>query len=241
MPFYVPPTSDLNRLRFLQRTVTSATADLLAGDAYLSSSTVANVTALAVEFEAAINAISSTQRTRSNEALERANALAELSAAVRDLWAVLRRRVRRLKQPVNVLLFYELPIDGNIPNPTTQDEWIPLSQSVINGDAEAVAAGFPPMVNPSVAELQLLLDSATAETGEADASDRVYDKAQAMVADLRVNVSKMIDDVMAELRFTLRDEDRASQRRIMRTYGATFAYLEGEAVDVDDQAADVVA
>jgi len=240
MPFYVPPTSDLNRLRFLQRTVTSTTADLLAGDEYLSSSTLANVTALAVEFETALNAISSTQRTRSNEALQRAEAIAELSAAVRDLWAVLRRRVRRLKQPANVLLFYGLPIDGDTPNPTTQDDWLPIAQEVINGDAEAVADGFPPMSNPSAVELQLLLDVATAEAGEADASDRIYDKAQATVADLRVKVSKMIDDIMAELRFRLRDEERASQRRIMRTYGATFSYLEGETVDPDDQGADVV-
>jgi hypothetical protein len=235
MPYYVPPTSDLNRLRFLQRTVTSATADILAGDQYLSSDTVAKVTALAAEFEVALNAISSTQRTRSNEALERTEALTELSAAVRDLWAVLRRRVRRLKQPVNVLLFYGLPIDGNTPNPTVLDDWIPLGQSTINGDAEAVAAGFPPMSNPSAAELQLLLDSATAEAGEADASDRVYDKAQATVSDLRVGVDKMINDIMAELRFRLRDEDNASQRRIMRTYGTTFKYLEGESTDPDDQ------
>ncbi len=118
--------------------------------------------------------------------------------------------------------------------------WIPIGQNAINGDAEAVAAGFPPMSNPSAAEVQLLLDNATAEAGEADAADRVHDKSQAAVAGLRVSVNKMIDDIMAELRFRLRDEDKAGQRRIMRTYGATFNYLEGEPVDTDDQGVGVV-
>ena len=57
MPYYAPPTSDLNRLRFLQRAIASAAADLLAGDEYLSSSTVTKVTALAVSFEVALDAI----------------------------------------------------------------------------------------------------------------------------------------------------------------------------------------
>ena len=217
MPYLVYPRNDFNRLRFLQRTITSATADQLAGDSYISSGTLAKVTTIATNFETAMGAISSTQRARSNETLERAEALAELAACVRDLWAGLRRRVRRLKQPVNVLLFYGLPIDGDTPNPTTQDDWLPVAQNVVQGDAEAVAAGFPLMCNPSAAELQAMLDSATLEAGEADAADRVYDKAQAAVADLRGDASKMIEDIMAELRFTLRDEDKASQRRIMRT------------------------
>jgi len=71
--------------------------------------------------------------------------------------------------------------------------------------------------------------------GEADAADRSFDQAQEALADLRTQADQMIADVMAELRFTLRSKDAASQRRIMRTYGATFAYLDGEPRDPDDQ------
>ena len=34
---------------------------------------------------------------------------------------------------------------------------------------------------------------------------------------------------------SLRDKSAESQRRIMRTYGFAFAYLEGEAVDAEDE------
>jgi len=36
---------------------------------------------------------------------------------------------------------------------------------------------------------------------------------------------------MDELRYFLRKEDAPSQRRIMRSYGATYRYLPGEPVD----------
>ena len=39
---------------------------------------------------------------------------------------------------------------------------------------------------------------------------------------------------MAELRLTLRKLETPSQRRIMRSYGARFKYLQGEPVDTDD-------
>ncbi len=235
MPYYVPPRSDFDRSRFLQRTAASAAADHAAGNFYISSETLTAVTALAAQFDTAVRAISGTKRARSQEALERSEALAELSAYVRDLWAVLRRRVRRLKQPANVLLYYGLPIDGETPHPTAQDAWLPIAADVVSGDAEAVAAGFPPMSNPSAAELQAVLDMALTEAGEADAADRIFDQAQAAVAGLRGEIDQMIDDVMSELRFTLRREDKPSQRRIMRTYGAKYAYLEGEPIDPDDQ------
>ncbi|HEX9971222.1 MAG TPA: hypothetical protein VGD14_04050 [bacterium] len=41
----------------------------------------------------------------------------------------------------------------------------------------------------------------------------------------------MGDEVMARLRYVLRRLDVASQRRIMRTYGAESVYLEGEPPD----------
>ncbi len=37
-----------------------------------------------------------------------------------------------------------------------------------------------------------------------------------------------IEEVMADLRYNLRRLDSESQRRVMRTYGATFAYLDGK-------------
>jgi hypothetical protein len=69
------------------------------------------------------------------------------------------------------------------------------------------------MVNPSAAQLQAVLAATMTEAEDVAMADR---------------------DVMAELRFNLRKKDPPSQRRIMRTYGAHFRYLEGEPMDPDE-------
>ncbi len=43
---------------------------------------------------------------------------------------------------------------------------------------------------------------------------------------------------MDQLRFTLRKKDEASQRRIMRSYGARFTYASGETPDEDGPSPD---
>jgi hypothetical protein len=108
---------------------------------------------------------------------------------------------------------------------------------VIAGDAEAVAAGYSAMVNPSIAELQVGLTAAQREADEVAPADRAYDEAQEAVAALRPQADELIQDVMDELRFHLRKRDAPSQRRIMRTYGVSFSYLPGEPADPDDAGA----
>jgi hypothetical protein len=51
---------------------------------------------------------------------------------------------------------------------------------------------------------------------------------------MRAQADELIADIMAELRLTLRKLDQLSQRRIQRSYGARFKYLQGEPVDPDD-------
>ena len=87
------------------------------------------------------------------------------------------------------------------------------------------------MCNPSAAELQAVLDTARSEFDDVAMADREYDKAQEEIERLRPQADDLIQDVFAELRFNLRKKDDASQRRIMRTYGAEFRYLKGEPED----------
>ena len=132
----------------------------------------------------------------------------------------------------------QLPLSGDVPNPTTQEEWLALAAQVVQGDADAVAAGHPAMVNPSAARLQAVLAATMTEAEDVAMADRAYDEAQEAVAALRPRADELIEDVMAELRFNLRKKDPPSQRRIMRTYGARFRYLEGEPVDPDEEPAE---
>ncbi|MCA9975465.1 MAG: hypothetical protein KC413_06930 [Anaerolineales bacterium] len=241
MPVYTAPRNDVDRVAFLLRAASTGQTDVDAGTPYLSQETITEVSALAASFDKSLSDISTEQSARSREVRQRNEAIELLATYVRDFWEVARRRAHRLGQPAEVLTFYGLPLDGTSPNPTRTDEWLTIAANVVRGDAEAALAGYPAMSNPSGGELTAVLTAAQTEANEAATADRLYDQSQEQLAELRTQADQMIADVMAELRFTLRRKDPPSQRRIMRTYGATFEYLEGEPNDPDDQTEEVVA
>ncbi|MCA9979514.1 MAG: hypothetical protein KDD89_01725 [Anaerolineales bacterium] len=241
MPTYNKANNDVERAAFLRRAANTGTADIAAGTPYLGQATVDEVTALAATYETALSALSTNQSGRSREIRQRQEAIETLATYVRDFWEVARRRARRLGQPAEVLTFYGLPLDGMSPNPSTADEWLTWAGTVVQGDAEAVTAGYAAMSNPSAVEITAVLTTAQQEVTEANAADRTYDQSQEQLAEVRAQADQLIDDVMAELRFTLRRKDAASQRRVMRTYGAVFTYLDGEPRDPDDQPEEPVA
>ncbi|NKQ35550.1 MAG: hypothetical protein HF973_08040 [Chloroflexi bacterium] len=108
-----------------------------------------------------------------------------------------------------------------------------MGRSLIQGDAAAVAAGFPAVVNPSVTELQTALAAAETAVNDIALYDRAYDDAQKSLADLRPQADDLCQRIVSELRFTLYNLDPASQRRVMRTYGARYRLRPGEALDGD--------
>lgn len=234
MAQYQSPQSDNGRLTFLKQTEKTAGQDIAAGNDYLSQETLDRITAFIPDFEKAVNTVTLTSTRRAKEIKEQNQALENIQMYVRDLWATLRRRVKRLDLPTSVLKYYRLPLDGTIPYPNTRKEWLVLSTQVIEGDADAVAAGYAPMSDPSVAELREILDVAELEVADVTKSDREYDLAQAVAAELRPQADGLITEVMDELRYRLRKLDGGSNRRIMRTYGANYRYLQGEPVDEDE-------
>lgn len=237
MPYYDAPSNDVQRLAFLQRAHTTGLQDVTAGAGLVNQETLDAIAAFLPSFQAAMGAVSTLLGARVKETQERLEAIEQVKLYTRDLWEVLKRRVRRLNQPAAVLSFYRLPLDGTTPYPTTQEDWLATAAQVVSGDAEAAAAGYPAMVNPSAAELQAVLDTALSEAADVTAADRAYDQVQAAVAALRPQADGLLEEVMADLRYRLRREDAPSQRRIMRTYGARFRYLPGEPVDPDDPGA----
>ncbi len=179
-------------------------------------------------YGAALSALPALGSDRSKEVREANAATAIVITYTRDMWEVLKRRVHRLGQPAEVLQFYGLPLDGTIPIYTTNDQWLQAAQTCIEGDAAAVLAGYPAMANPSAAELALVRSAAFTESNDVADADREYDLALAAADALVPEVDLVIEDMMAELRFNLRRMDYPSQRRIQRSYGATFRTLPGE-------------
>ena len=233
MPYYRAPRSDLKRQLFLQRAACTGAEDLAAGQAYLSADSVAELAALAEQFTQAYHRLGVLMTARMAEVVAAGPELSCLQHCLRDMWSGLRRRVRRQCQPVRVLGFYQLPVEGRLPNPGARDAWIALAEAAVAGDLLAVAAGFPALSNPGIDELQAALSALKARVIAIANADRAYQQAQAAVAALRPQVDLCIKAVMRELHWKLVAEDQPGFRRIARRYGAEFNPYPGELEETD--------
>ena len=234
MPTLRIPHSDVGRLTFLRTAAQTATRDQANGLIYITPDTLSELNEFLQIFDLAFLHVSAAVGERSREVEESEAAMAKLKMVLDDLWEVLRRRIRRSGEPVGVLRFYGLDVEGQPPELSTHEEWLELAEQVIQGDAQAVAAGYATAVCPSVAELQAALDSARKELGDVTPAERELDRAEEAVLSLRQQADDLILDIIEELRFHTRKEDPASQRHLLRTYGATYRYQPGEVRDLDD-------
>jgi hypothetical protein len=221
-------------LTFLRTAAQTATQDQANGLIYITPDTLRELNEFLKIFDLAFLHVSAAVGERSREVEEGEAAMAELKLVLDDLWEVLRRRVRRTDEPVGVLRFYGLDIEGQPPDLNTHEEWLELAEQMIEGDAQAVAAGYTAAVCPSAAELQAALDSAHKELADVTPAERELDRAQKAVLSLRQQADDLIGDVIEELRFHSRKEDPVSQRHLLRTYGATYRYQPDEVRDLDD-------
>ena len=241
MPTYAPPQGDANRLLFLKTSLEMGRKDLDANLDYVDKGTLDGVEAFIAKFEPVYLDLNATLAQRIKETSEKTGALAELQTWVRDFWEVGKRRVYRLKLPTAVLAYYGLGQDGAVPKSAGEASWLDFAGQIVKGDADAVAAGYPAMLNPSAAEVAAQLANARAEAAQVGGTDRVYDQAQESAAALRPEADSLIQEIMDQLRFNLRKKDEPSQRRIMRSYGARFTYASGETPDPDGPPGDPAA
>ena len=234
MPTLRIPHSDVGRLTFLRMAAQTAVMDQANGIIYITPDTLHELNDFLNIFDLAFLKVSAAVGERSREVEESEVAMVSLKQVLDDFWEVLRRRVRRHNEPVGVLRFYGLDVDGQPPQFETHEEWLELAEQVIAGDASAVEVGYASAVCPSVAELQAALDSAKKELSDVTPAERELDRAEAAVLSLRQQADDLILDIIEELHFHTRKEDPASQRHIMRTYGASYRYQPGEVRDLED-------
>jgi len=228
MPYVDKPRSDTGRLTWIRLTAETGAQDHTQGKTYLPELILNQVAVLAPTYQAAVIQVDEKLAGRARETAERRFALGNLETHVRDYWQGLLRRTARLDNSVEVLRLHGLPLDGPLPHPTRSEEWIVWAQRVAAGDAAAVEANFPPMCNPTSAEVQAALEAALAESADVSDADRALDDAQASLAELRAQADDLIDQVVLYLQLALRKLDPPSQRRIMRTYGVVFTKYQDE-------------
>lgn len=231
MATYRAPRSDLERQAFLETAAKTGQEDIDAGKDYLSQELVTSITDFLPNYDLKIENVTLFLSGREKEVREKNEAISDLVTYTHDLWEVLRRRVNRKDEPAEILTYYRLPLDGKNPTLHTDSEWLTMAENVVAGDAQAVAAGFDAMINPTAAELDAVRVATQTEVDEVAPADRQYDEAQEAAATLRPQADELILEVMDSLRYTLRKKDAPSQRRIMRSYGAKYTYLRGETIE----------
>jgi len=98
----------------------------------------------------------------------------------------------------------------------------------VAGDEESGKLGNPRIACPTAQEIKDKYDIAKKENDDVVAADRAYGQVQTELSSLRVAADDLINDIMADLRHSLRKLDGPSQHRIMMTYGARYKFLPGE-------------
>jgi hypothetical protein len=230
------PTNDNSRLQLLKKYVSTATneEDVNINPTLVPDELLDKGKTVTPVFSEKLGKINSMLSLRSIEIDQKQEALDNLNTWLRDFWEVLRRRTSRMEHPPQVLTHYQLPLSGITPKISRERDMLEITQRVIDGEGTAVAQGYPAMLNPTAAELQMVLDKAWKEVKDVPIADEAYDNAQEEIASLRSEVDELIRDMYEHMNFNLRKKDGASRRRIMQNYGFTFRFIKGESVDEEE-------
>jgi hypothetical protein len=150
---------------------------------------------------------------------------------VRDFFEVLKRRTYRLDHPVEVLRLYNLTLTADLPSLKSEADYLDAAVKIVTGDRDAVEDGYPAMQNPSAEEIEVQLRNTRKEIGDLAPADRVLNKVQKDLSDMREPVDELIRDIADYLQFALRKKTASNARRTIRTYGFKYRYLQGEPVE----------
>lgn len=239
MPVLVLPSNDNARLGFLKSTQNADQKDKAEGRNYVYPETMENVTTFVPVFGEGLSKQAARLSTRSTEVEEKNVAYAEMMTYIRDGAEVLKRMVYRLKLPAQTFLLYGMPLDGKTPEFGTQVETFEFVDQFINGDIESGKLGNPRISCPTVEEIKGKKDIAKKEYDDVVVADRAYAAVEKELAGLRLTADENIQDVMADLRRSLRKLTPPAQRRIMMSYGARFKFLPGEPEELPPETASV--
>ncbi len=234
MPRLQKPESAIDRLSLLKKSTETADKVQEGDKTYLTPATLQRIADFTPQFEAGMGRLGTFSSLKQKEIREKNSAMSELQTYMRDIWAGKRRHIYRENLHLEVFAYYQLPQSGNNPDLTQEGQWLETAQFMIEGEANAIKAGYPLMANPSMAEMEAKLVIARKERKEASEADKQFDKAQEAVSDLMPEAKKIIDRIIAELNFYLYEKDDASRRRIMRNYGVRYVYTINEQNEDED-------
>jgi hypothetical protein len=247
MPRVRVPQSDEGRVQLLSKVQVTYAADEVAQRAYLPPALIERIGAVLEDrtnesgevvpgYRKNVQRLTQKRAAKAREVEEADQADGKLENYMRDFWEVLRRRTFRLGHAAAVLNFYDLPQDGSTPVVASRADRYAWAQKIADGEAGAVAAGYPAMANPSAGEVSQKLQAAKLESGQITPKEREEEEVLELVRAQRPAAIERVDDVLDELRYVLRKMEPGTARNIMRSYGVEFEFLPGETPDEEPPA-----
>lgn len=227
MPTYTPASSDVARLANLETALSTSKLDNAEAKMF-PASLQTKVENFLQSYQPVVQAVVAAMAERAKEVSEKDLAKANLKTHVQDFFECLKRRTHRQKHHVAVLVHYGITQGGDLPKMGKESEMESVAEAIVAGEEKAVEAGFPPMANPTAAEVGTALATWEKESKEVVPADAAVRQAEQAAALLREQADDLLDDVKHELSHALRKEPGPSQRRVLRLFGFKFTPNLGE-------------
>ncbi|PXY02164.1 hypothetical protein DF185_05835 [Marinifilum breve] len=234
MPYLVYPRSDLGRLKLLDRVTVTASNDAELGKGFLPAELLTDIETQKSAYQSVYDKFNASLSTKSKEVREKQECFSKLDLYVRDFFDVLKRRTIRLEHPAEILRFYNVAINGELPDFRKDEDLLKTSENIVKGDVNAIAAGFPAMANPSAEEIGDVLTASQKEMAEIVPADRAYEMVQKELDQMREPIDDLIREIADYIQFAVRKDKSSNVRRKMRTYGFRYQYLKNEPQDEEE-------
>jgi len=227
------PRKDSQRLVFLERLTDQATQDVEEGHPLLEEALLARARRTREVFTALQKKAAQLVAARKEAVARKNKAVDKLIRTIRDFQSALERRTIREDHPPAVSSWFRWP--GGRVNATREQEMPVMADLLISGDGKAIAAGYPPMANPSAGDLALRKAEAERALKRVSGISRDYAALKDGLAEQRSEVAELFLAVKHYLRYKLAGETPAVRRKTMRRYGFQSIRAKGTTADVPAQ------
>lgn len=237
------PLNDHNRLIWLKTITREIARDSGNGRNWITGALKNQLTNLQTSYEQSVAQNQVLVATRQQLVASGKKSMDKLTRSVRIARQSLRGMVREDQLKPEDLNLYKLPVDGIFTDPTTYETWLSAARVLLTGNAEAVAAGLPPLVMPTPEVLQAHLDAAEAAREAIVAAKDAVRQEMANQQALRQELATLWQTAANALRTAMTTYPAGARREEMRRYGFVFrgAVVSdggGGAVPVDGGASD---
>ena len=216
------PTSDKSRLKQLTTIAANRDQATQNGSLLLPESQAVEVETLIQSFTETLGNRDQAEYERRKAATERDQRVDRLEILIRNFWNMIHHRVKTGVWGTASFSLYNLAASGNRPRLKDDRDKLNAAQRLIEGDIEAEARGLPKMADPSREDLQAQLELAVTAIGEVEKADMILKESQKRLKTLRSEINFLIRKVANLLKVNLLEEEPATRRRTMRTFGYRF-------------------